>query len=145
MYPYRIGFAECFTCFQGNHIRLLRNFFLETIIITSSHPWLQTYIRRSWKTPDAKVGKSFTFHGNIRRSIRIANSHPVNLVIVQNQRIMVKHMLSNVTTIILPDRFQRKLVFGAAVCSSSVSLNQKILQGFLALEQKFIIRLLCIF
>lgn len=70
--------------------RLLRDFFIKSNIIASSHPWFQADKRCVFYRPDSIAWESFRLNSHIRSSVFMTDPRLFNLRIIKNQRIVFK-------------------------------------------------------
>ena len=88
------------------HFQMVDKWFFRKIpckstVITAAHPWLQAYKGCVLGSgPDSEVREAHAAHFQIRSAVRKCNSGLGDLV-VKYQRIMVKHMVINLTGTIL--------------------------------------------
>ena len=70
--------------------RLLRDFFIKSNIIASSHPWFQADKRCVFYGPDSIAWESFRLNSHIRSSVFMTDPCFFNLRIIKDQRIIFK-------------------------------------------------------
>ena len=92
-----IAFNKLFIRFQNVDIIFFRERFFKTTVITASHPWLQAYEGSTGYGPDTEIREALTGKCQIWSSVREEDTGLLDLTVIKNKSVFIKHMRSNGT------------------------------------------------